>query len=253
MSKLQEDEEVSETIKGPESGEVVFGDDHDGWGDLSDEERQLAEGKIKKVVGEAVKKCDRTGQWGSVSSDVRNELRKIVSNTVNWKAVLYNFCGTSQRMNKSRTLKKLNRKYPYIHSGVKRGHSANLAIYIDQSGSVNDDEVALFFGALNQLGRITSFTLFPFDYSVDTENAVQWKRGKNVPPQRHRYGGTSFSAVKNHFDEEGRGFDGHIILTDGEAADPGPSRRRRCWVLLPGCKLYFDPHPGDIVVTMDRE
>tara|TARA_Y100001963_G_scaffold102908_1_gene141637 strand:- start:6591 stop:7907 length:1317 start_codon:yes stop_codon:yes gene_type:complete len=253
MQKLLSNKEASETIQGDSGEGVATMDDHGGWGDLTDEQRQVMEGKIKKTLETAVRECDRTGNWGSVSSETRSELRRIVSNAVNWKAVLYNFCGRSQRMNKSRTLKKLNRKYPYIHSGVKRGHSANLAIYIDQSGSVSDDEVELFFGALNSLGRLTSFTLFPFDWSVSDDASVKWKRGQKVPAQRNLSGGTSFHAVNEHFKKHSDSFDGHIILTDGEASDPGPSRKRRCWVILPGCELMFRPHPGDVVVKMEKD
>ena len=37
-----------------------------------------------------------------------------------------------------------------------------------------DEEVEMFFGALNKLGRLTSFTLIPFDYSVDEKNIMKW-------------------------------------------------------------------------------
>jgi predicted metal-dependent peptidase len=148
-------------------------------------------------------------------------------------------------------LKKINRKYPYIHPGTRRGHSASVVIYIDQSGSVGSDEIEMFFGALNQLGRITSFSVFNFDTTVDEKSEIRWRRGQKNPPTRTRYGGTSFHAVEKHIREKGAGFDGHIILTDGEAANPGPSVKRRCWVLLPGSRLLFDPSPGDIVVQME--
>ena len=253
MNRLMEDKEVADTVENSSSGGEGFSmDDHDGWGDLSDEERQVAEAKIKQALSEAVRRCDRNGQWGSVSSGVREELRKIANNAIDWKKVLYNFCGNSQRSNKSKTHKKVNRKYPYIHPGSRRGHSASVAIYIDQSGSVGNDEIEMLFGALNRLGRITQFTLFPFDYSVDEENAIKWRRGQTVPPKRTRTGGTSFHAVEDHISKNLGEFDGHIILTDGEASDPGPSRSRRCWVILPGCNLYFKPHANDIVVNMDR-
>jgi predicted metal-dependent peptidase len=274
MLKLQQDKDIQETIeenksgkcngncqpggKGePCSGECNCGlpghsDDHEGWGNISDEERQIAEGKIKQAVSEAVKRCDRNGQWGSVSSTTRETLRRMVNDAVDWKRVLQNFCGMSQRASKSRTHKRVNRKYPYVHPGVRRGHSASVAIYMDQSGSVGNDEVELFFGALNQLGRITKFTLFPFDYSVDEKNSLEWRKGQTLPPVRTRSGGTSFHPIEKHVRENLQNFDGHIILTDGEAADPGPSRQRRCWVLLPNTKLIFKPHRNDIVITMDR-
>jgi predicted metal-dependent peptidase len=248
MEKLIKDDEIGETIEG--DGNPVFGDDHDGWGNLSDEEKQIAEGKIKQALEEAVKRCDRTGQWGSVASDTRERLRKMMSDAVDWKRVLQNFCGTSQRANKSRTHKKINRKYPYIHPGVKRAHTASVAIYIDQSGSVGNKELEMFFAALNSLGRLVSFTVFPFDCTVDVDNAIKWRRNQRIAPVRTRSGGTSFHAVEEHVKEKGGEFDGHIILTDGEAGDPGTSVKRRCWVILPGCKLLFNPSPRDVVVQM---
>jgi len=277
MLKLQQDKEASKTIQGSEKGGKCngnckpggdgkpcdgnctcgqgtpgHGDDHEGWGDISDEERQIAEGKIKQALSEAVKRCDRTGQWGSVSSSTRETLRRMINDAIDWKRVLQNFCGMSQRANKSRTHKRVNRKYPYIHPGVRRGHSASVAIYMDQSGSVGNDEVELFFGALNQLGRITKFTLYPFDWTVDEKNSIEWRKGQSLPPVRTRSGGTSFHPIEEHVKKNLQTFDGHIILTDGEAADPGPSRQRRCWVILPDCKLLFKPHRNDIVVQMDR-
>jgi len=252
MTKLKQDKEVSETITQSGEGEPVFIDDHEGWGNLSDEEKQVAEGKIKQAVAEAVKRCDRTGKWGSVSADMRKSLRKMVNDSVDWRKVLHSFCGRSQRANKCRTHKRVNRKYPYIHPGTKRGHSASVAIYMDQSGSVSDEEVELFFGALNQLGRLTSFAIFPFDYNVDNEGRVDWRKGQSLPPIRRKSGGTSFHAVEKHVRELKGEFDGHIILTDGEASDPGPSLVRRCWVILPGCKLYFTPHQNDVVIYMEK-
>ena len=239
-------------VEGKGSEQFVC-DEHDGWGNLSDEDKQIAEGKIKQAVSDAVKKCDRTGQWGTVSAETRSTLRKMISNSVNWKKVLQSFCGNSQRANRSKTHRRVNRKYPYIHPGVRKGHTASVAIYMDQSGSVSDDEVSLLFGALNKLGKITSFTIYPFDWNVQEEAAYKWRKGQKPEPIRHLHGGTSFNAVEKHVRENKEVFDGHIILTDGGASDPGPSRQRRCWVLLPGTSLPFKPHRGDVVVKMESE
>jgi predicted metal-dependent peptidase len=248
---LKEDKEVSDTIEG--GGEFALGDDHGEWGEMSDEDRQIVEGKLKKALGEAVKKCDSSGNWGSVSAEAREQLRKMVSNQVDWKKVLHTFCGRSQRMNKSHTMRRINRKYPYIHAGTKRGHTASIAVYMDQSGSVGDEDVAMLFAELNNLGRKVSFTLYPFDTQVKEDKAVKWTRGKKVPPVRNYYGGTSFDAVAKHAEKNRDKFDGYIILTDGEASDPGPSRLRRAWVIVPNRKLLFNAHPGDLLIQMDRE
>ena len=252
MKKLMSDKDISNTIENEPGDGIGVTDDHEGWGDMTEEEKEIVKGKVRQSLRDAVKKADRSGQWGSVSSDVREKLRKIASDTIDWKKVLQSFVGRSQRMNKSRTHKKINRKYPYIHPGTRRSHSSNLAIYFDQSGSVSNEDCEIFFGALSELSKLTTFHVFPFDTSVDEENGFTWRRGQKIDPQRTSCGGTSFSVVQNHFNENLDEYDGYICLTDGEASDPGPSRKRRCWVLLPGHRLYFDPHPNDIVVNMQK-
>jgi len=253
FTELMKDPEISETIE-PEPGEGEPGgmDDHEGWGDMSDEERQVVEGRIKQAVAEAARRCDGNGQWGSVSASTREKIREMVSNEVDWKSLLRSFVGRTQRAHRSSTMKRINRKYPYIHPGRRRGHSAHLAIYLDQSGSVSDNDIALLFGELNNLGRMVEFTLIPFDSTVDVDNEVKWRRGSKVPPQRWRSGGTNFDAVARHAEDNQHRFDGYIVLTDGECSDPGPSRMRRAWVIVPDRQLYFKPHPKDLLITMKR-
>jgi len=56
-----------------------------------------------------------------------------------------------------------------------------------------------------------------------------------------------------HVGDNKASYDGMIILTDGEAADPGPPLRgvRRCWVIVPGRKLLFTPHKTDTVINLE--
>ena len=227
-------------------------DSHEGWddGEMSEAERELVKGKVKQALKEAVAKCDSSGKWGSVGAEMRGTLRQLCSNEICWKAVLRNFCGMSQRANRSRTMKRINRKYPYIHSGRKVGHTAHVAVYVDQSGSVDDEALSLLYAELNQLARKVTFTFIPFDSSVDTENEFVWKRGSKANLTRYRCGGTNFHAVAEHANANRSRFDGYIVMTDGEAADPGPSRLRRAWVIVPGRKLLFDVPRGDTLVQM---
>ena len=259
FGQLMDDDEMVEDLtggdKGGEGGKPGDGvpgtmDDHGEWGEgMSDAEKELVKGKVKKAMRDAVKKCDSRGQWGSVSAEMRSELRKMCSNEVDWKSVLRAFCGMSQRANRSRTMKRINRKYPYIHSGRKVGHSANVAVYVDQSGSVDDASLALIYAELEQLSRKVTFTFIPFDSTVDTDNEIVWKKGKKQRLNRFRCGGTNFHAVAEHAEANKHRFDGYIVCTDGEAADPGPSRMRRAWVIVPGRKLYFDKR-NDTLVQM---
>lgn len=225
-------------------------DDHGGWDEMDDEERELVKGKIKQALEEAVREADRSGQWGSIGSEARGTLRDMVSKEISWKAVLKQFCGLSRRANRESTIKRLNRKYMGIHPGAHRGYTSSIAIYIDQSGSVGDGDLELFFAELKQLARHTKFTLFNFDTEVDEKSEREWHRNRTPGLERTRCGGTCFKAPTVHANKNKNRFDGYLIMTDGEASDPGPTRIKRGWVLCPGTKLYFDEPKRDFVIKM---
>jgi predicted metal-dependent peptidase len=225
-------------------------DDHDGWDNVSDADRELLKGKISKALEDAVNECDRTGRWGSVSSGMRAELRERVSKNIDWRSILRKFCGLSRRANRTSNVRRLNRKYTGIHPGVERGYTSNIAIYIDQSGSVGNSELELAFAELRNLTKRTTFTTFHFDTSVDADSETEWRNGKTPKASRTRSGGTCFTCVNDHANKNGHRFDGYIIITDGEAAKPKPSRLKRGWLLVPGTNLLFDADRRDFQMQM---
>jgi len=239
------------TGEGGGEGQPGF-DDHDGWDQLSEEERELLGGKIKQAVAEAAKKADgRANGWGSVSAETRAAIRAALTSEVPWQTVLAQFVGFSRRANRDSTHKRLNKKYIGVHPGAKRGYTSHIAVYIDQSGSVGDDALEAFYGELMVLSKRTEFTIFNFDTEVDLSSERVWKRSSTKGCGRTRCGGTDFSAPSRHAAENRSRFDGYLILTDGEAADPGPSVGiRRGWIICPNNQLAFPKPSGDVLVQM---
>ena len=227
-------------------------DDHDGWDELSEEERELVKGKVKQALEDAVKECDRNGQWGSVGGSTRQMLREMVANDIPWQSVLKQFCGMLRRANRSSNVKRMNRKYPGIHPGVQKGYTSSIAVYIDQSGSVSQGELELLFANLRSLAKHTEFVVYHFDTEVDEKSETVWRSGKTPAAHRTRCGGTCFKAPTKHANKNSNRFDGYLILTDGEASDPGPSRLKRGWILVPGQDLYFDASKRDYVMKMKK-
>jgi len=124
-------------------------DDHGGWDELSDEEREFMKGKVRQIAeGAAMEADNKSRGWGSIPAEGRKTIREMISKEIPWQTVLKQFCGTTRRANRSSNVKRLNRKYPGIHPGVQKGYTSSIAIYIDQSGSVGDDELELLFGEL---------------------------------------------------------------------------------------------------------
>jgi predicted metal-dependent peptidase len=227
-------------------------DDHSAWDEIPEEMKDLVAGKVANAVEKAVKHADsQANGWGNIPAELRDAIRKSVTNIVDWRSVLRQFIGGIARGERTTTIKRINKRYPYIAPGTKRGYVAKLLIAIDQSGSVDDAQLALFFSELSSLTKKVSVTILPFDCAADLRDAFEWKKGTKVEAKRVRGGGTDFNApTKVANDPKNRGrWDGMLILTDGECSAPGPSRVKRGWVVSPGRKLEFSTN--ELTITLD--
>lgn len=217
-------------------------DDHDGWDGIPEEKRDYVRGRGKAIVESAVKQADqRSNGWGDIPQDLREEIRRSVSRVVNWRAVLRAFVGSIIRGKKSRSMKKINKRYPYTHPGPKSSRMAKLLIAIDQSGSVDDEMLELFFAELDSLNKQVEIDYLPFDCSADNKDITTRKKGQKPAMIRSKMGGTDFNAPTDIFNaEENRGrWNGLLIMTDGQAPAPNGTRQKRGWVLGKGCDTHF--------------
>lgn len=215
-------------------------DDHDGWGEASEEVRDMAKERLKQAVEKAAQEAASGRGWGTVSAEMRKRIMDMIKPKVNWRSVLRYFIKTSQRADKRSTVKRYNKKYrEQRYAGKKITRHAKIAVAIDQSGSVGDEMLAAFFAELNGLAKYAEFTVVPFDTQVDDSKVYVWKKGQRIGVERVLTGGTDFDAPTRWCNE--RQFDGLIILTDMEAPKPIPSRSQRMWMTTPDCKerSYF--------------
>ena len=237
--------------KGSGGGELPDSlDDHSGWGDGVDQAtREIAEQRLKEDLKDITDEMNGGGRgWGSVPADVRKQIQDFITPKVDWRKVLRYFIKTSQRANKKSTVRRLNRRFPYIHAGRKVTRRAKIAISIDQSGSVSDIMLALFFSELTSLSKYAEFTVIPFDTEVAEDEVFVWKKGKKQTWERVKTGGTCFNAPTKWVNE--KDFDAHLILTDMEAPKPVSSKIQRAWVTTPeyADRPYFVTNERIIVV-----
>ena len=232
------------------SGDGQF-DDHDGWGEAGDSASQVAAERLKDTIRKAAEEADRSRSWGSVSASVREDIRKALRTSVDWRKMLRYFIKTSQRANKTSTVRRLNRRYPRIHSGSKVNRQAKIAISIDQSGSVDDRMLSAFYAELDKLATLAEFTVVPFDTEVAEDHVYVWKKGERRKAERVRYGGTDFNPPTEWVNA--RGFDGHIVLTDLCAPKPVSSKCQRMWMTT----RYYAERPyfqtNEKIVAIDVE
>ena len=207
-------------------------DDHSGWGEVDSETREIAKERMKQTLMDATKEVNQGGQgWGTVSADMRKKIMDMITPKVDWRKVLRYFIKTSQRASKRSTVRRVNKRFPYIHAGKRVNRTANIAISIDQSGSVSDTMLAAFFSELGELAKYATFTVIPFDTRVDESLVYEWKKGQKKTWERVMCGGTCFNAPTKYVND--RDFDGHIVLTDLMAPKPIPSKCQRMWMASP--------------------
>lgn len=206
-------------------------DDHSGWSQCSNEVKEMAKERLKETVRKAAEEASKSNGWGSVSNSVRKDVMKMLETKVDWRKVLRFFVKSSQRADRSSSIKRINRRYAYVHPGRKANRVAKLAVSIDQSGSVSDEMLSLFFAELNKLSAIAEFVVIPFDTQIDENLVYTWKKNKHQKPERVMMGGTDFNAPTDYVNKGG--FDGHIILTDMCAPKPRPSKCQRMWMTTP--------------------
>jgi len=215
-------------------GEPGSFDDHSGWDDNSDSPQQqaanqMAKERLKQAMKEAASEATQSAKgWGSMSSEVKESILKKLESKVDWRKVLRYFIKTSQRASRRSSVKRINKRYAYIHPGKKVLRQAKIAIAIDQSGSVCDEMLSAFFGELNGLAKLAEFTVIPFDTEVDESKVYVWKKGQNKPAERVLHGGTCFDAPTKYVNDNS--FDGVIILTDMEAPKPKRCKAQRMWL-----------------------
>ena len=209
----------------PDNGQF---DSHSQWEEVDQTTKEIAKERLKDALKKASEEASKSNSWGTVPSAVRKEILDRISGTIDWRKVLRYFVKTSQRANKTSTVKRINKRYPYIHPGKKVRRQASIAISIDQSGSVSDAMLACFFAELNSLSDLASFTVIPFDTGVAEDKVYVWKKGEKRKWERVRCGGTCFNAPTEYVNT--RSFDGHIILTDLEAPKPKASKCQRMWM-----------------------
>jgi predicted metal-dependent peptidase len=204
-------------------------DDHSKWGDTPETAREIAKERLKEATKKAAADAAKAGNWGSVSGACRKDITdRLLTTKVDWRNVLRYFIKTSQKANRRSTIKRINKRYPYIHPGRKQTRQAKIAISIDQSGSVDDKMLQAFFAELNKLASLAEFTVIPFDTDVAEEKVFVWKKGEKRAWERVACGGTCFEAPTDYVNKGT--FDGHIVLTDMCAPKPKASKCQRMWM-----------------------
>ncbi|MCB9687605.1 MAG: hypothetical protein H6738_16790 [Alphaproteobacteria bacterium] len=146
--------------------------------------------------------------------------------TLDWRRVLRMFAASSRRTVVTHTLKHPSRRYGTL-PGLRIRRFHRLAVAVDTSGSIRDEDLQAFFVEIEGIWRSGSEIVV---IECDARVQAAWRFEGRRPGAVHGRGGTDFEPVMQwlHRAEVGR-FDALVYLTDGEAG--APSTRPPCPVL----------------------
>ena len=228
-------------------------DDHSKWGAGTPEEREILNQRIEGMIQEGMRRAQEVNNWGSVPASMQAILAKMFSREVDWKTIVRQFFGRARATRFTSTVRRLNRRQPYVLPGTKRKTKAEFAFFIDQSGSMSDDDVRKGFANVTALSGETTVDCYNFDTEVDIASHKVWKCGKEHPWSRTRSGGTDFDCVRRFVSrpENVKKWTGIVIFTDGYAAALGamPGNVKVLWVITPGGSTGV-VREGDLVVQL---
>ena len=193
---------------------------------------------IKNLVDLAIKDSEYLYGNGQIKSPYVDQVIKqlLKPSKIRWELYLQNLFGNMISVNPGRTFTRPNKKLGYIAPGSKDGKNPSILIFIDESGS-HDEELRL--KAFNEIKKILedykeevscyAFSDGIFDEVDLFDSDIQYL------PKRKGYGGTSFVQIfeKANSHEE---VDAIFILTDGDGRfpDKNPIKYQVYWGLTNG-------------------
>ncbi len=225
--ELSDWETIRDILKEKEAGGggKVWIDDHGKWAPGDEEE----ENKIDDLIVGAVERTKDHGSMPGWLSDLVNAILEKRKPQVDWKRSLRLFANNSRRTRVVGTVKRFSKRFGEPSPGIRIKSFQKMAIIIDTSGSVLDEDLSLFFAEIHGMWKNgAEITVIECDAAVQRTYPY---RGK-LPQMVAGRGGTEFDPAFQYLRDQSRGqiFDGCIYLTDGYAETP---------TIKPPCKLLW--------------
>ena len=220
--------------------------DHSTWGVQADAgglessaQASSAESELDRMIVQARDRVPVKDR-GTIPGRINKMIDAIIEKRtpkVDWRRALHIFSASSRRTKVVHTMKRVSKRYG-TRPGIKIKRFQKMAVAIDTSGSVSDDQLSIFFSEIHGMWRNGAEVEI-----IECDAAIQRHypyRGK-LPEFVSGRGGTAFDPVFEFLRKNRQmQFDGCIYLTDGYADEPE---------IRPPCKLIWvitpDGNAGD--------
>ena len=204
-------EEMGEEGEGNETTDSDYG-----WGNASEEE-------IDYVIQETIQRAMEKG-------DVPYELQSLIQNwlktdPIPWYMVIRYFGFSLFKVRSQPTWKRRNRRIKG-NPGAKKDPFIKLAVAIDTSGSMSDEEIALCFKQIEYLNNMCKLECWIIECDAKVHKTYKYT---GIPPEVTGRGGTAFQPAIDWATE--KRVNGMIYLTDGYGDNPKSPPFPVLWVV----------------------
>ena len=220
-------------------------DNHEMWeegGEGGQMEEAIAKNAVKKAA-------EATGR-GNIPGDLLLMIDELLTSKVNWKQKLRQFIQARVRANKKATRSKRNRRYGIVFPGKKKDYVAHIAVAVDTSGSMSDQDLARCFTEIHKIATTTNVRLTVIE--ADAQVTQVYPFDVKTPPSPKGRGGTAYQPAFDKATE--LDVDGVLYMGDFDAFDtPKKPKYPVLWVGI-GCNPGRQT-PGDFgsVVYIDTK
>lgn len=205
---------------------------HQDWEEIKDSsnaERKILENQINQVIQSTLERMHGR-EHGTLPAGIKEYLDLLLQSlkpNINWRRILRLFTASSSRTRLKNTMRRPSKRYGTT-PGIKIKHKQRLAVVVDTSGSVNQDELREFFGEIYYIWKqgVEIHIL-----ECDTIVHQHYLYDGSPPNEISGRGGTDFNAPIRLANEEIHP-DAIIYFTDGLAPTPKvTSRQPILWLL----------------------
>ena len=211
---FQEEDDEGEEIDSNENVAVEFDIEktHDSWNE-SDEIDE-------KTLKEFTEKIADNSQKGSIPSYLEGMIKSLKSNKgeLPWNLYLKKLMGTVEA-NKKKTITRRNRRQPNRLDlrGELRGHRAEIAVAIDISGSISDEEFKQAIKEVLSIVKNYNQEITIIECDKEIRRTYKVKSVKDVKDRMATGGGTEFSPVLQYANNKNINL--LVYFTDGKGEE----------------------------------
>lgn len=186
-------------------------------GNIKGDIPELAKEVIRQAIKQAAEDHKKSTTRGTLPAGIEQAIEEwLKPPVISWRTLLKQFLAATIKSGSKRSWKRPNRRFGEIQKGKLSDRMISVAIAVDTSGSVGDDDLKAFVSEMKAIQSCYKGTMTVMECDADIQKTYLLNKYKRVQRNFKGRGGTSFIPVFNYIKEKKLKTDLLIFFTDGE-------------------------------------